>query len=745
MSRNKIESGFFPVTGMMCAVCAGTVESTVLHCDGVKSATVNFASAEVAIEWDPAVTSPEAIAREVERAGYVMIVENSAAKAIEEKERIEARDYKALRTGLILAWVLTLPIATVCMAHIHFPGSDYFLMVMTLVVMVVCGSRFYKSGVKNLLGGHPTMDSLVALSTAVSFLFSAFNTFFPAFFNDHGMPADLYYEAAAMIIAFVLTGKFMETRARRNTGGAIRALMGLQPAEAQLIDANGNITTIDINRVKIGDRLVVRPGDRIPVDGTVVAGLSSVDESMLTGEPAGVEKTAGAHVSAGTMNLNGTLTIEATAVGTTTELSRIIECVRVAQGSKAPVQRLVDKISNYFVFTIIAISALTFVIWMAVAPDNLSLAILTSVSVLVIACPCALGLATPTAVMVGIGRGARIGILIRQAAALEQLAKVDTLAIDKTGTLTEGKPRVTATRFVDNDNATFIRAIWTLERLSVHPLAMALVEWAEPSVDTRVAADDNVAFDYHAGLGIVGTVNDVEYWIGNEALAEREGAAVPEDFAALAAEWAREGAGIVFGGVKGKTLGVIKVNDTIRPDAAATVEQLKSMDIKTVLLTGDRLSTARYIGREAGITDIEAGLMPADKQRIVSELRQQGNFVAMAGDGINDSQALAEADVSIAMGGGSDIAMEVAQLTIVSGRLAYIPRAITLSKATLRIIRQNLFWAFIYNVIGIPVAAGIFYPVYGWLLSPMIASAAMAFSSVCVVLNSLRLQTLRLR
>ena len=742
-----MEKNIFPVTGMMCAACAGTVEKTVAGCPGVHAASVNLAASEVTVEWDPAVTSPEAIAKSVEAAGYGMIVEDSARKALEEKEKAEAESYRRMKRDLVLAWVLALPVSVICMAHIHFPYMDFVLMAMTLAVMVVCGRRFYVSGLRNLVRRHPNMDSLVAVSTLISFLFSFFNTVHPAFFRSYGMPADLYYEAAAVIIAFVLTGKFMETRAKRNTGSAIKALMGLQPDEAHVIDAGGAVRVVGIAEVKTGDLVLIRPGDRIPVDGRVVSGVSSVDESMLTGEPAGVEKTAGSVVTAGTMNMSGSLKVEATQVGAATELARIIRCVREAQGSKAPVQRLVDKISAVFVPAVIGISVLTFVLWMTVGHGNFPVALLTSVSVLVIACPCALGLATPTAIMVGIGRGARSGILIREATALEQLSRIDLLAIDKTGTLTEGVPTVTDTCIPGGADDAFVEAVRLLEARSAHPLAAALVRWAEERTarkDTDAPEEARIGFEYFPGLGIDGTVDGRTWWIGNEKLGEKKVGALPDAFARIAEQWSGEGAGIVFAGDEKEVLAVFKVNDIIRADAEQTIRELHRTGIRTILLTGDRFRTARLTADRTGIEEVRADLLPSDKQRIIRELKAEGHFVAMAGDGINDSQALAEADLSIAMGGGSDIAMEVAQLTVMSGKLSYIPRAVALSRATIRVIRENLFWAFIYNLIGIPLAAGIFYPLHGWLLTPMIASAAMAFSSVCVVLNSLRLNRIKL-
>ena len=739
-----MKKGIFPVTGMMCAVCAGTVEKTVSETPGVIRCAVNFATSEVSVEWDENRTSPETIAGRVSNAGYVMVVEASASKALEEKELAESRDYTRLKREMILAWILSVPVATICMIHIHFPGMNYILMVLTLGVMLGSGRRFYRSGFRNLLQKHPNMDTLVAISTSVSFLFSFFNTLFPDYFQSYGMPSDVYYEAAAVIIAFVLTGKFMESRARRHTGGALRALMGLQPKQATLVNADGSHETIEISKVRKGDIMLVNGGDRIPVDGTVSGGQAAVDESMLTGEPIAVEKTDGDKVSAGTIVESGSIHIRATGIGAETELSRIIQCVREAQGSKAPVQRLVDKISNVFVPSVLVVALLTFCVWILFDFGNLAIAILTSVSVLVIACPCALGLATPTAVMVGIGRGARNGLLIREAEGLETLSKMEVLCIDKTGTLTEGRPKVSETYCMEKPSTAFISAVKKLESMSSHPLAKAIIDWETGQTDKVAYEGEPRDFEYKIGKGIVGVIGDRRYWIGNRDFAEEFLSSLPLEAINYESTWTAEGAGVVFAGEDDRLIIVLKITDKIRKEASASIATLKRMGIQPVLLTGDRRKTAEHVAQEVGITEVKAGLLPSDKQSVIKDYKSHGNIVAMAGDGINDSQALAEADISIAMGGGTDIAMEVAQLTIVSSKLSYIPTAVNLSKGTLKIIKENLFWAFIYNVIGIPVATGVFFPLWGWLLSPMIASAAMAFSSVCVVLNSLRLNKIKI-
>lgn len=726
----------FPVVGMMCAVCAGTVEKTAASVPGVKEASVNFANASLTVEWNPGAVTPEQIAAAIREAGYDMIVESRESEAVEEKERLEAAHYRRLRIQTALAWILTIPIAVVCMAHIHFPGEAWVMAGMTAVVMAVCGAGFFRRGIKAIMAKAPSMDSLVALSTSVSFLFSLVNTIWPKLMPHSGSGPDLYYEGAAMIIAFVLTGKLMETRSRHNTGLALKALMSLQPEEAMVIGPDGEQKLTPIAEIRQGMRILVRPGERIAVDGEVAAGVSAVDESMITGEPIPVEKKTGDEVTAGTVNASGSLEIIARKVGSETELSRIIRAVREAQGSKAPVQRLVDKISAVFVPAVCAIAIITFCIWAAFGRDYLPIAVVASVSVLVIACPCALGLATPTAMMVGIGRGARLGVLIKDAAALERLAKVDTLDIDKTGTLTEGHPRVAEALFSSSLTADEKSRISSLtygaENGSVHPLAEAICEYFHSSGFAPLIPENS---EYIPGEGIRFSDRGKNYEAGIPSL--------KGEFEGVEKSWLQKGLGVVEIRRDGVPVSAFAVADDLRTDAAAAVKELHDLGVNVVLLTGDRKATATHIAAKAGITEVEAECRPDGKQAFVERQIKEGRIVAMAGDGINDTAALAAADVSIAMGGGSDIAIETAQLTITGGRLASLPVAIRLSRATLRIIRENLFWAFIYNVVGIPLAAGALYSL-GFMLNPMFASAAMALSSVCVVTNSLRLNRIKL-
>lgn len=734
MLKNDLKRETFPVTGMMCAVCAGTVKKTLCSLPGVIDADVNFATGNATVCWNQAETSPDVMKRALDQAGYALIAESDEARAAAEKERQDAREYASMRRRVWTAWILSLPIATLCMIHLHFSGESWIYMILTLVVMCYCGAGFYKRGFGSLVAKAPTMDTLVAVSTAVSFLFSAFNTVFPDVMVSHGYGADLYYEGAAMIVTFVLTGKLMEMRSRRNTGAALRALMGLQPATALVEEEEGTTRELPIEEITPGMSVVIRPGERIPVDGTVTGGLSSVDESMLTGEPERVEKTTGANVTAGTLNGNGTLTVRADKVGADTELSRIVRSVREAQSSKAPVQKLVDRISACFVPTVIIISVITFISWMILTGDP-ARALICSVSVLVIACPCALGLATPTAIMVGIGNGARRGILIKDATALELLDKTDTVALDKTGTVTTGHPRVTeAVWSQDSDRGLLASIAYGAELKSTHPLAEALCDYFKKSGVTPVTPD---TFEYMPGKGMVLSTNNTVYKIGSSDLLDNESTEAVLN--AAVGKWLGEGAGVVVMTADGVPAAAFRIADTLQAGIPETIKKITDSGRKVILLTGDREATARHVAREAGISTVIAETLPGDKYKVIADLRREGHIVAMAGDGINDAEALAEADVSIAVGGGSDIAMEVAQLTLVGGRLSSLPDAFSLSRKTLRIIKENLFWAFVYNVVGIPLAAGALSG-HGFMLTPMFASAAMALSSICVVANSLRLQ-----
>ena len=593
----------------------------------------------------------------------------------------------------------------------------------------------FRSAWQQLRHRSATMDTLVALSTGIAYLFSLFNLVFPEFWLSRGVEPHVYFEAAAVIIAFILLGRTLEEKAKGDTTASLKKLIGLQPKNAIVVAADGTQTEIPISRIRVGDLLAVRPGEKIAVDGAVCEGDSYVDESMLSGEPLPVHKEPGTKVFAGTINQKGSFHFRAEKVGAATMLAQIIRMVQEAQGSKAPVQKLADKIAGIFVPAIIGIALLSFVLWLVFDPSGgLTHGILAAVTVLVIACPCALGLATPTAVMVGIGKGAEKGILIRDAVSLETAGKIDTVVMDKTGTLTEGKPVVTDIVWANGDDRA--KAVFfSLEKLSEHPLADAVVHYfaGVPTLNVE-------RFGSLTGKGIEGTVDGVRYFAGSRRLLDEQGIVVGKELNIEAQRLSAEAKSIVWFADSEQALAVAAIADRIKDSSVEAVRELQAAGIDVYMLTGDSRAVAGHIAEKAGIRHFEAEILPQDKAAFVKRLQTLGHKVAMAGDGINDSAALAQADLSIAMGGGSDIAMDVAQMTIISSDLRKIPEAIQLSKQTVRTIRQNLFWAFIYNLVGIPVAAGALYPVSGFLLNPMIAGAAMALSSVSVVANSLRLK-----
>lgn len=734
----ETETKVLPVLEMSCAVCAGNVESTVQALSGVEKASVNFAAGTLTVTYNPSVITLEVMQAAVQAAGYDLIVEAEDPVAMqEEKARMH---YKILRRNTIGAWTLSIPLALLGMVFMHVPFGNWIMMVLALAIMIFFGRSFYVNGVRHALKGKANMDTLVALSTSIAFLFSLFNTLCPGFWLGKGLEPHVYYEASGVIIAFVLLGKLMEERAKNSTSSAIKGLMGLQPKTARLV-TDGREEEVPISNLQVGNVVSVRPGEKIPVDGTLLQGSSSVDESMLSGEPIPVEKNAGDRVLAGTINQKGAFTMEATSVGGTTVLAQIVQMVQSAQGSKAPVQRIVDKISGIFVPVVVLLSFLTFVCWLVIGGESyFSYALLSAVSVLVIACPCALGLATPTALMVGMGKGAEQHILIKDAFALENLCKVDTVVLDKTGTLTEGVPVVTDSYWISDDNIRYLDVLYTAEQKSEHPLASAILCWLEES-GAKVCEAEN--FESLTGRGVRIQVEGVTYWVGSQGLLDIFQAGIPEKVRKQIGQWQEDGQSVVFYGQETRLLAVLAISDRIKPTSAEAVKELKKQGIEVLLLTGDGVRTAERVAATLDIGYYKAEVMPNDKEEYIISLQQQGKKVAMVGDGINDSQALARADVSIAMGKGTDIAMDVAMVTLITSDLLLLPGAIRLSKQTVRLIYQNLFWAFIYNVIGIPLAAGVLFPINGLLLNPMLASAAMAFSSVSVVLNSLRLKFMK--
>lgn len=734
----NMEKRTIPVLEMSCAVCAASVESTVRALKGVREAAVNFAAGTLNVEYDPSEITPPQMREAVQAIGYDLIVDEENATELQEHE--QRKHYLSLRRRTLWAWIFCVPLMLLGMVWMHEPWSPWVQLALTVPVLFVFGRSFYITGWRQARHGKANMDTLVALSTSIAFLFSLFNTLFPQVWYTRGLEPHVYYEAAGMIVAFVLLGKMLEERAKGSTSSAIRKLMGLQPKTARLVGANGTEREVPIAQLKPGNRVSVRPGERIPVDGVVTDGSSYVDESMISGEPVAVGKQAGDKVLAGTINQKGSFILEAKQVGSGTVLARIVRMVQEAQGSKAPVQRIVDRVSAVFVPTVIGISILTFAVWMLVGgASSLTYALLSAVSVLVIACPCALGLATPTALMVGIGKAAEHHILIKDAFALENMCRIDTVVVDKTGTLTEGKPAVTDWLWLaPSDETSALKSVLlAAEMKSEHPLAEAVVAALQETAAEKVDAEE---FRSLTGKGVSVRVAGVEYWIGSRSLAAEYLPGVPESVTAQAERWQEAGKSVVWYGRGAELVALAAIADPVKATSVEAVRELAGMGIEVHMLTGDGRKTAAAVAAELGIGRFEAEVLPDDKEQYIRVLQSQGHRVAMVGDGINDSQALARADVSVAMGKGTDIAMDVAMVTLMTSDLMLLPKAVTLSRRTVRLIRQNLFWAFIYNLIGIPLAAGVLYPAYGILLNPMLASAAMAFSSVSVVLNSLRLK-----
>ena len=731
---SKITKKVYPVMGMHCAACANNVEKIVKKQEGVEDASVNLAAAVLTVDFNSDVVSPEQLKDAVMKIGFDLIIDED--NSMEEQEEAEHSYYEQLQRKTVVAWIFALPVAFMGMFFMDFPGINWWMLVLSLPVLFYSGHAFYVNAWKQAKHFTSNMDTLVALSTSIAFLFSLFNTLYPRFWYEQGLEPHVYYEAATVIIAFVLVGKLMEEKAKGKTSMAIRKLMGLQPNTARIL-RDGKEEDILISELKKGDKVSVRPGERVPVDGLIVEGDTFIDESMISGEPIPVEKKLNDKVLAGTINQNGAFVMSAEKVGRETVLAQIIRMVQEAQGSKAPVQRIVDKVTAVFVPTVLAIAILTFIVWMIVGGvDDFSYAMLSAVSVLVIACPCALGLATPTALMVGIGKGAEAHILIKDAVALEQMRKVDTVVLDKTGTVTEGRPTVTGwlhdAGWVNEHKG----ILYAAELKSEHPLALAIVEELKKDGNKPAIID---SFESRTGRGIVVTRGGKTYWAGSHRLLNDFGAKVSDLLKSMVEEYERSGKSLVYFGEESTLLAVIVISDKVKPTSIQAVKQMQAEGKYVVLLTGDGHLTAQNVAGEINANRFIAEALPDDKENVIKELQREGRVVAMVGDGINDSQALARADVSIAMGKGTDIAMDVAMVTLMTSDLLLLPKAFKLSRKTVRLIHQNLFWAFIYNLIGIPIAAGILFPMYGILLNPMIASAAMACSSVSVVLNSLSL------
>jgi Cu2+-exporting ATPase len=739
INNGKLVKQIFPVLEMSCAACAVSVESMLKTVPGVKDAAVNFANQSASVEYDQALADPLALQSAVRSVGYDLVVNSNAEESQSIQEEAQYKHYQQIKNRTIGASVLAIPVVIIGMFFMNLPYGNYISLVLTAPVVFYFGRSFFVNAWKQARHGKANMDTLVALSTGIAFLFSTFNTFYPEYWHARGLHAHVYFEAAAVVIAFISLGKLLEERAKSNTSFAIKKLMGLQPKTVRLLRDDGIESEVTIASVKVNDTIVVRPGEKIAVDGVVINGISYVDESTITGEPIPAEKKSGDKVFAGTINQKGSFQFKAVKVGADTVLSNIIRMVQQAQGSKAPVQKLVDKIAGIFVPIVIGIAILTFIVWLILGGDNaFTHALLASITVLVIACPCALGLATPTAIMVGVGKGAENNILIKDAESLETAHRVNAIILDKTGTITQGKPVVTDIVWrnaVLPPNGKQI--LYALENQSEHPLAEAVVNKLK---NEAIAPASVTSFESVTARGVKAVVGGKVYFVGSRRYIDEIKSSVDTAIDQQASAWLQEAKTVVYFADEKNVLAIIAIADEVKATSKAAITDLQRQGIDVYMLTGDNEQSAKAIAAQVGLKHYRAEMLPADKATFIQQLQQQGKVVAMVGDGINDSHALAQADVSIAMGKGSDIAMDTAKMTLITSDLQSVPKALRLSSVTVQAIRQNLFWAFIYNVIGIPLAAGVLYPVNGFLLDPMIAGAAMALSSVSVVSNSLRLR-----
>lgn len=761
----------FPVVGMSCASCAARISKVLNALQGVYEANVNYASASVLVIYNPQECSSESLKLAVQKAGYDLLTDTgNDSPSVESKFE---EDYKKLKKQAVLSVLLSVPIILLSMFFMDIPNVKYVIWILSTIVVFGFGRRFYVNTWRQMKHFSANMDTLVANSTGIAYLFSLFNLFFPDFWLSRGIEPHIYFESSSVIIAFILLGRLLEARAKHKTSGAIKKLIGLQPKTVTLFTENGE-KTVTVEETTPGDIIMVRPGERIAVDGVVVYGESYVDESMLTGEPVPIYKKPGENVFAGSINQKGAFRFKASRTGQDTMLAQIIRMVQDAQGSKAPVQNLVDRISGVFVPVILCLSVLVFVLWWAFAPvSGFEYGILAMITVLIIACPCALGLATPTALIVGIGKGAENGILVKDATSLEVARSVDIVVLDKTGTITEGRPEVTDELWLEgncqsaglitnqsvltnrslptnrnvlatqnvltNQNLLTNQSIlYSLESLSEHPLADAITEGIKKN--SGISKIPVESFENIPGKGVKGIVGGNTYYAGNSDLLKNNNIVISDILQKKAEKWLMEAKTLVWFSDSVNAIAVIALSDKIKETSAKAISLLNDMKIDVYMQTGDNEEAARSVAEKAGIKHYQSRVLPQDKAMFIKRLQSEGHKVAMVGDGINDSAALAQADLSIAIGKGSDIAIDTAMVTILSSDLTKIAEAIKLSHLTIRTIRENLFWAFIYNAIAIPVAAGVLYPFYGFLLNPMIGGAAMAFSSVSVVMNSLRLK-----
>jgi Cu+-exporting ATPase len=747
-----MDTATLKLRGMSCASCANNIEEAIRLVPGVDGCNVNFGAEQATVTYDSGKTDVATIQAAVDAAGYsaqpmqddILAPEDDA----ERRER-QAENRKLTRkvwlSGVVSAILVMGSLPAMTGLPIPFIPlwlhNSWFQLVLTAPVLFWAGSGFFVNAWKAFKRHTATMDTLVAIGTGTAYLYSLFPTFFPQWFINQGLSPDVYFEAAAVIIALILLGRLLENRAKGQTSEAIRKLMGLQAKTARVI-RGGREVDVPIAEVGVGDRILVRPGENIPVDGEIVEGSSTIDESMVTGESVPVKKQLGDEVIGATLNKTGSFQFRATRVGKDTFLAQIVKLVQQAQGSKAPIQRLADRVTGWFVPAVIAIAILTFILWFNIM-GNVTMALITTVGVLIIACPCALGLATPTSIMVGTGKGAENGILIKGAESLELAHKLQTIVLDKTGTITQGKPTVTdyvtVNGTANRNELKLLHLAASIERNSEHPLAEAVVQYAQSQ---GVELTNAQGFEAIAGSGVQGYVSDRFVQIGTHRWMKELGL----DTSASQQQWDKLeylGKTVIWIAVDGQIEGIMGIADAVKPSSVSAIRTLQRMGLEVVMLTGDNQRTANVIAREVGIQRVFAEVCPDQKAATVETIQSEGRVVAMVGDGINDAPALAQADVGVAIGTGTDVAIAASDITLISGDLQGIVTAIQLSRATIRNIKQNLFFAFIYNVAGIPIAAGILYPIFGWLLSPIIAGAAMAFSSVSVVTNALRLRNFK--
>jgi len=752
MSPTKnTETATLDIEGMTCASCASAVEKSLSRAPGVQSALVNFATEKATVHYVPGQASPATLKEAVVNAGYGVTErapDTSAADRQAEIDRQKAAAYVKLKRRFQVAVGLAVVVMALsmlmlwpaAMQRVNMRWLNYGLLLLTLPVLLYSGREFYSSAWNGFKHRAANMDTLIAVGTGAAFLYSLAATVAPGFFEQHGLMPEVYYDTTATIIALILLGKVLELRAKTQTSAAIRSLMGLQAKTARVVRPGGQEVDVPIEQVQLDDVVVVRPGEKVATDGLITEGSSAVDEAMLTGESLPVEKKAGDPVFGATLNKTGSFRFRVTKVGADTMLSQIVKLVEDAQGSRAPIQRLADKVSAIFVPTVVVIAILTFVLWFDLAPvaTRLPLALVNFVAVLIIACPCALGLATPTAIMVSTGKGAEYGVLIRNAEALEKAYKVNTVLLDKTGTITRGEPAVTDfVPVAGQDAAQLLQLVAALERQSEHPLAEAVVRYADAQGAAQLSATEFRAIE---GKGAAATVNGQVVLIGNQGLLRDEKVTFSEALTKQAEQLLNQAKTVLYVAVAGQAVGLIGVADTVRDTSVAAIQKLQALGIEVVMMTGDNPQTAAKVAEQVGIKRYFAEVLPSGKAGKVKELQAEGRVVAMVGDGINDAPALAQADIGLAMGGGTDVAMEAAGITLMRSDLNGVVTAIELSRQTIRTIKQNLFFAFIYNTLGIPIAAGLLYPFFGWLLSPMLAAGAMALSSVSVLTNSLRLR-----